>query len=104
MEFTIKGLSPEKSEEMYSAILRGIATLGLPFTISTKRVFSIECEIDGMPSVLRVSDSRLEGQTVLVIIETEGGPFLICTYERGVSTTLPYIKGREEVSKVTYFD
>lgn len=43
-------------------------------------------------------------EPVFVIFESEGGPFLVCTPNRGVIRDTPILVGGGEPYKVTYFD
>ena len=43
-------------------------------------------------------------EPVLVILEREGGPFLVCTYGRGVKRGEPILVGSGERYEVIYFD
>ena len=40
----------------------------------------------------------------MAILEHEGGPFLVCTHNRGVTGGEPILVGLEEVHNVVYFD
>jgi hypothetical protein len=44
------------------------------------------------------------GETVLVILENDGGSFLVCTENRGVLRGEPIIVGSGEPYQVAYFD
>lgn len=47
--------------------------------------------------------SRLQ-QTVIVILDTENGPYLVCTRDRGVARGDPYFAGQNEVTRIVLFD
>lgn len=50
-------------------------------------------------------DPHAEGEHVVAIFETEeGGPYLVCTENRGVVRGEPILVGLGEVYNVTYFD
>jgi hypothetical protein len=49
-------------------------------------------------------DDPKAGQWVVVILENEGGPYLVCTQDRGVLHGEPIRVGLNEVREVVYFD
>jgi hypothetical protein len=49
-------------------------------------------------------DDPKAGERVEVILENEGGPFLVCTHNRGFRRGEPILVGTSEVKNVVYFD
>jgi hypothetical protein len=60
------------------------------------------------PYAMAVDWDRLDEvgdpQEVLVILECLGGPYLVCTRDRGVQRGEPILVGAGEPYQVTYFD
>jgi hypothetical protein len=46
---------------------------------------------------------RKAGEFVVVIFEKAGGPYVVCTHNRGVVSGGPILVGLEEARKVVYF-
>jgi hypothetical protein len=104
MRFTIKGFKDSDQERIYQGIAKFVQQAS-PTPITNKRVWSIDCELDGKHQTLRVTDSSILGEDVICIFETErNGPFLICTDNRGVTRGMPIMIGKDKVHAVYCFD
>ena len=48
-------------------------------------------------------DTTMARETVVAILESEGGPYLVCTHNRGVAGGRPILIGSDQPVAVTYF-
>ncbi|MEQ1918983.1 MAG: hypothetical protein ABL955_07270 [Elusimicrobiota bacterium] len=68
-----------------------------------RKIFRIEYRHDGEEYVAQVGKiDRREEEEVLVILE--GDPYVVCTKNRGVLRGEPIMVGKQEITRVEYFD
>jgi hypothetical protein len=82
---------PAMAERVWQATRRYVAEItGLPIT--ERRIEALHCASHNGAGVLAVGDEAPRGgESVLIILESEGGPFLLCTKHRGVLDGAPCV-------------
>jgi hypothetical protein len=108
---------PEAAERVWEATRTFLESEGFK-PMESRRIFRLGYLHDGKhmeaevgvphPYAMAVDWDRLEEvgdpQEVLVILECLGGPYLVCTWDRGVHRGEPILVGAGEPYQVTYFD
>jgi len=107
-----------KAEETWEAIQSFMEDTHGWHGITAARIFRLDYMHDGKHMEAEVGvphpygyetswdlpDQPEEKEWVVAILETESGPFLVCTHSRGVVRGEPILVGRGEPYQVTYFD
>jgi hypothetical protein len=110
---------PAKAEELWRAVKNANEAGWAPFT--DYRIFRIEYVHGGESMDAQVGephafghpltfdydpdyDDPKAGEFVVAIFEKAGGPYVVCTNNRGVVSGGPILVGLEEARRVIYFD
>jgi hypothetical protein len=113
--------SAAKAEEYWSATKTFMENEHGWRRVTDRRIFRLEYIHNGKNEVAQVGEPRRyghpptweykqdfsdpkAGEWVVVILENEGGPFLVCTHNRGFVRGEPILVGIDEVYKVVYFN
>jgi hypothetical protein len=85
----------EQAEQVYQQIRKAIGGL------TERRIYSLQFRDKGRVSVATVGNTY-DGKTVIAIFESQG-LYYVCTPDRGVMSSMPYMVGTDEVLGVEDF-